>query len=187
VARALFGDVNPGGKTPVTWPRSVGQVPIYYAHNLSQSPEGQGTRYFDAPSTPLIPFGYGLSYTSFKIAPPTLAKLELVPGGNISVSTTVTNTGQRAGDEVVQLYVHQRAGRASRPVRLLQGFRRITLAPGESRQLSFTLDESNVRYWSSAERGWVIDPGIFDVWVGNSSLADAHTTFTVGGSPRPAK
>ena len=187
VARALFGDVNPGGKTPVTWPRSVGQVPMFYAHNLSHSPEGQGTRYFDAPSTPRFPFGFGLSYTSFTIAPPVLDKPELPPGGRITVSTTLTNTGKRAGDEVVQLYIHQRAGRASRPVRLLQGFQRVTLNPGESRTLSFTLDESNVRYWNSAERGWVIDPGVFDLWIGNSSQGGNHITFKVGGNARAAK
>ena len=187
VARALFGDLNPGGKTPVTWPRSVGQVPIYYAHNLSHSPEGQGTRYFDAPSTPRFPFGFGLSYTSFTIAPPVLDKPELAPGGRITVSTTLTNTGKRAGDEVVQLYIHQRAGRASRPARLLQGFQRVTLKPDESHALSFTLDETNVRYWNSAERGWVIDPGVFDLWVGNSSQGGGHVTFTVGGNARAAK
>ena len=98
----------------------------------------------------------------------------------------MTNSGARIGDEVVQLYIHQRAGRASRPVRLLQGFERITLAPGESRKVSFTLDESNIRYWNSVERTWVIDPGTFDVWVGNSSTADAHATFTLGGKPRNA-
>jgi len=130
VARALFGDVNPGGKTPVTWPRSVGQVPTYYAHNLTHNPDTIATRYWDAPSTPLLPFGFGLSYTSFSIAPPTLDKAELVPGGKVVVSTIVSNTGARAGDEVVQLYVHQRAGQASRPVRLLQGFQRLSLAPG---------------------------------------------------------
>ena len=186
VARALFGDVNPGGKTPVTWPRSVGQIPTYYAHNLSHSPEGQGTRYWDAPATPLYPFGFGLSYTSFTIAPPVLDNAVLAPGGHVTVSTTVTNTGQRAGDEVVQLYVHQRAGRASRPVRLLQGFQRVSLAPGEQRQVAFMLDEANVRYWNSVERAWVIDPGMFDLWIGNSSRADGHATFTVGGKPRIA-
>ena len=187
VARALFGDVNPGGKTPVTWPRTVGQVPTYYAHNLTHNPDTIGTRYLDAPSTPLIPFGFGLSYTTFSIAAPTLDKSELAPSGKLVVSTTVTNTGARAGDEVVQLYIHQRAGRASRPVRLMQGFQRVTLAPGETRQVSFTLDESNIRYWSAAERGWVIDPGTFDLWIGNSSRADLHTTFTVGGLPRAAR
>jgi beta-glucosidase len=186
VARALFGDVNPGGKTPVSWPRSVGQVPTYYAHNLTHSPESSDKRYWDAPSTPLFPFGFGLSYTRFSIAPPTLKQAELAPGGHITISTIVTNTGTRAGDEVVQLYVHQRAGRASRPVRLLQGFQRVSLVPGESRQVQFTLDESNVRYWNSVERGWVVDPGLFDVWVGNSSLAENHSTFSVGGSPRAA-
>ena len=186
VARALFGDVNPGGKLPVTWPRSVGQIPTYYAHNLSHSPEGQNTRYWDAPATPLYPFGFGLSYTTFTIAPPVLDNPELAPGGKITVSTTVTNTGQRFGDEVVQLYIHQRAGRASRPVRLLQGFQRANLAPGETRTISFTLDEANIRYWNATERGWVIDPGTFDLWLGNSSGADKHTTFVVGGAPRPA-
>jgi beta-glucosidase len=184
VARALFGDVNPGGKTPVTWPRSVGQVPTYYAHNLTHNPETAGTRYFDAPSTPLIPFGFGLSYTSFSIAAPTLDRNELAPGAHITVTTTVTNTGARAGDEVVQLYIHQRAGRASRPVRLLQGFQRISLAPGASRQVTFALNESNVRYWNSVERAWVIDPGEFDIWLGNSSQAEGHSTFRVVGTAR---
>lgn len=187
VARALFGDINPGGKTPITWPRSVGQVPTYYARNLTHNPDTVATRYWDAPSTPLIPFGFGLSYTSFTISPPTVDRAELAPGGGIVVSTSVTNTGARAGDEVVQLYIHQRAGRASRPVRLLQGFQRVSLAPGETRRVDFTLDESNVRYWNSVERDWVIDPGEFDIWIGNSSTAQARTTFQVGGQPRQAR
>ena len=187
VARALFGDINPGGKTPVTWPRSVGQVPTYYAHNLTHNPDTQSVRYFDSSATPLYPFGYGLSYTSFTVGPPVLDKPEIALGGRLSVSTTVTNTGTRAGDEVVQLYIHQRAGRASRPVRLLQGFRRVTLAPGESRKVDFVLDKSNIRYWNAAERGWVIDPGTFDLWVGNSSAATEHATFTVGGAARAAR
>lgn len=186
VARALFGDINPGGKTPITWPRSVGQIPTYYAHNLTHNPDTLTTRYWDAPSTPLFPFGFGLSYTSFSIATPTADTTELSPGGRIIVSTTVTNTGARAGDEVVQLYIHQRAGRASRPVRLLQGFERVSLQAGESRKLSFTLDELNIRYWNAAERSWVIDPGVFDLWIGNSSTADEHMTFDVTGSPRAA-
>jgi len=185
VARTLFGDVNPGGKTPVSWLRSVGQVPTYYAHDLSHNPDTADKRYWDTPSTtPLFPFGFGLSYTSFSIAAPQVEPADLAPGGRVIVSTTVVNTGERAGDEVVQLYVHQRGGRASRPIRLLQGFQRVSLKPGESRQLSFALDESNVRYWNSVEHAWVIDPGRFDVWVGNSSRAEGHSTFNVGGSPR---
>ena len=187
VARTLFGDVNPGGKTPVSWPRTVGQIPTYYAHNLTHNPDTANKRYWDTLITgPLFPFGFGLSYTRFTIAPPQLDRATLAPGGRITVSTTVTNSGDRAGDEVVQLYVHQRAGRASRPVRLLEGFQRVSLKPGESRQVTFPLDESSVRYWNSVTRGWVIDPGTFDLWLGNSSQADGHTTFEVGGPPRSA-
>lgn len=187
IARALFGDVNPGGKLPVTWPRSVGQVPIYYAHNTTHGPKEQGKRYWDIPSTPQFEFGYGLSYTSFAIGEPAVGGGPLAPGGRITVSTEVSNTGARAGDEVVQLYIHQRAGRASRPVRELKAFRRVTLQPGERRTVSFDLDESSVRYWNGAVKDWVIDPGTFDVWVGSSSNATPHATFVVGGAPRLAK
>lgn len=183
VARALFGDVNPGGKLPVTWPRSVGQVPIYYAHNTSQTPREQGERYWDQPSTPLYPFGYGLSYTTFDIAAPTVQG-QIAPGGRLTVSTTVSNTGARAGDEVVQLYIHQRSGRASRPVRELKGFERVSLRAGESRTVSFTLNEDSVRYWNAGTRSYVIDPGVFDVWVGSSSAAEAKAEFTVSGPAR---
>jgi beta-glucosidase len=184
VARALFGDVNPGGKLPVTWPRTAGQVPIYYAHNTTHAPKDQGKRYWDVPSTPQFEFGYGLSYTSFSIGAPTLDAATLAPGGKIIVSTVVTNTGRRAGDEVVQLYVHQQSGRASRPVRELKGFQRVTLQPGERRTVSFDLDETSVQYWSAAAKGWVIDPGTFDLWIGASSSGGNHATFTVGGQPR---
>lgn len=184
VARALFGDINPGGKLPLTWPRTVGQVPIFYGHNTSQQPETADKRYYDAPASPLYPFGFGLSYTSFRIEPPRLDAPVLAPGGRVVVSAAVTNTGKRAGDEVVQLYIHQRAGRASRPIRQLRGFQRVTLAPGETRTVRFTLDEASVRYWNAQERGWVIDPGTFDLWVGASALANGHATFGVGGAPR---
>lgn len=187
IARALFGDVNPGGKLPVTWPRSVGQVPIYYAHNTTHAPNDQGKRYWDIPSTPQFEFGYGLSYTSFHIGAPALDNATLAPGGKITVSTTVTNTGSRAGDEVVQLYIHQQAGRASRPVRELKGFQRVTLKPGEKREVSFHLDETSIRYWNAGIRDWVVDPGTFDVWVGSSSNATNHATFTVGGAARTVR
>ncbi|KQS54074.1 glycoside hydrolase [Brevundimonas sp. Leaf363] len=183
VAAALFGDANPGGKLPVTWPRSVGQVPIYYGHNTTQAPNDQDERYWDEPSTPLYEFGYGLSYTSFDISEPTVAG-EVGPSSAATVSVTVRNTGERAGDEVVQLYVHQRSGRASRPVRELKGFERVSLRPGETRTVRFSLDEAAVRYWNAGTRSWVIDPGVFDVWVGSSSAAQGHAEFTVAGQPR---
>lgn len=178
MARALYGDVNPGGKLPVSWPRSVGQAPIFYAHNTTQTPRDQDKRYWDAPSTPLYPFGYGLSYTTFEFGAPQVEGL-IDDEGVVTVSTTVRNTGSRAGDEVAQLYIHQRSGRASRPVRQLKGFERITLQPGESRTVRFTLDLESVRYWNAGTRGYVVDPGVFDVWVGNSSQALARGEFTV--------
>lgn len=187
IARALFGDVNPGGKLPITWPRSVGQVPIYYAHNTTHAPKDQSKRYWDIPSTPQFEFGYGLSYTNFTISPPNLDKTALVPGGKVTVSATITNAGRRTGDEVVQLYIHQQAGRASRPVRELKGFRRVTLQPGERRTVTFDLDETSVRYWNAAVKDWVVDPGKFDVWLGNSSNTTNHGTFDVSGAPRTVK
>lgn len=187
IALTLFGDVNPGGKLPVTWPRSVGQVPIYYAHNTTHMPKDQGKRYWDILSTPQFEFGYGLSYTRFRIGAPTLDAPALMPGGKVTVSTRVTNTGDRAGDEVVQLYIHQQAGRASRPVCELKGFQRVTLKPGETRTVSFTLDEKSVQYWNAAEHSWVVDPGMFDLWVGSSSNIENHGQFAVGGAARAGR
>ena len=187
VARALFGDVNPGGKLPVTWPRTVGQVPIYYAHNTTHAPKDQDKRYWDIPSSPQFEFGYGLSYTKFGFERPRLDQMALAPGGKLRVSTLVTNLGSRRGDEVVQLYIHQKAGRASRPVRELKGFQRISLQPGERRTVTFDLTEDSVQYWNAATKDWVIDPGTFDLWIGPSSNTGNHLTFEVAGKPRLGK
>lgn len=179
VARALFGDVNPGGKLPVTWPRSVGQVPIHYARSLNHTPDRADSLYHDAPSTPLFPFGYGLSYTSFSIEPPVLDRPVLSAGGHVTVTTRITNSGKIAGDEVVQLYIHQRAGRAMRPVRELKAFQRITLAPGESRDVSFRIDTDMLSYWNASERRTLFDPGLFDVWLGTDANASQHVQLQV--------
>ena len=139
VADVLFGDVNPGGKLPVSFPRSGAHEPLYLAHNLTQAPvtaPGFKSRYWDSPSTPLYPFGFGLSYTSFAFSNLRLEQPEVEVGGTVGVSVDVANTGALAGDEVVQLYVHQRAGTASRPIRELKGFERIHLAPGEKRTVT---------------------------------------------------
>ncbi len=170
VTDLLFGDANPGGKLPVTFPRSVGQVPIYYAHTLTHQPETSLARYWDEPSSPLYPFGYGLSYTKFVISNMKINKQ--------TVSVDVKNTGDRDGDEVVQLYIHQRAGRASRPVRQLEGFERVSLAPGESKTVRFTLTEDELSYWSAADHKRVHDAGDFDVWVGTDSNATLHGMLT---------
>jgi beta-glucosidase len=182
VADLLVGDAVPGGKLPVTWPRNVGQVPIYYGHTASHKPYDSPdftSRYWDLPTTPLYPFGYGLSYSTFTISDLHLSAKTSPLGGSISATVTVANTGTRAADEVVQLYLHQRFGSASRPVRELKGFRRITLSPGEKQEVSFTIGRDERNYWSAAKNEWTVEPSDFDVWVGNSSAATLHDSFSV--------
>ncbi|MGC1295113.1 MAG: beta-glucosidase BglX [Alloacidobacterium sp.] len=182
VADLLVGDAVPGGKLPVSWPRSVGQVPIYYAHTTSHKPYDSAdftSRYWDLPTTPLYPFGYGLSYSSFSISDLHLSAKTSPLDGSITVTVSVSNTGARAADEVVQLYLHQRFGSASRPVRELKGFRRVTLQPGQKQEISFAVGRQERTYWSAGKNGWVVEPSDFDVWVGNSSTATLHDSFTV--------
>jgi beta-glucosidase len=179
VANLLFGDVAPGGKLPFTWPRTVGQVPMIYAHTTSHEPEKQGTRYWDEVSTPLFPFGHGLSYGSFRYDNLALDRDRIAAGESLTVSVQVTNTGNRQAEEVVQLYIHQRHGRAARPVRELKGFRRLSLAPGESQTVELSLGPRELRYWHALERDWVIDAATFDVWVGGDSSAAVGTTLEV--------
>ncbi|MGD0246269.1 MAG: beta-glucosidase BglX [Streptosporangiaceae bacterium] len=179
VADVLFGDVAPGGKLPFTWPRTVGQVPLVYSHTVSHEPVNQGRRYWDEESTPLYPFGYGLSYSRFTYGDLTLDRDQLRAGQAVTVSVTVTNAGERAADEVAQLYIHQRHGTASRPVRELKGFQRVTLAAGESRTLEFRLGPDELRYWNAAVRDWVIDATTIDVFAGGDSTAELTASFTI--------
>ena len=143
IADILFGDVNPGAKLPVTFPRTVGQVPIYYNHmNTGRPPEAENrytSKYYDLPWTPLYPFGYGLSYTTFKLSNLQLSSSRINASGKVTVSVEVENTGRRAGDEVVQLYVRDLVATMTRPVKELKGFQRITLQPGEKRKVEFVL------------------------------------------------
>jgi len=178
-ADLLFGDVSPGGKLPFTWPRTVGQVPMVYAHTRSHEPENQERRYWDEDSTPLFPFGYGLSYGRFEYANLSVGKPVITTGGTVTVSVEVTNAGDREADEVVQLYLHQRFGSASRPVRELKGFRRVTLAAGESRVVELSVGPNERWYWNAAVRDWATDSSIFDVWVGGDSTAQLSTRFEV--------
>jgi len=182
VANLLFGDAVPGGKLPFTWPRTGGHVPLIYGHTVSHEPERQDRRYWDESSTPLFPFGHGLSYGAFAYDGLRLDRDRIVANEALTVAVEVTNTGERAGDEVVQLYIRQRHGRAARPVRELKGFRRVTLAAGETRTLEFGLGPDELRYWHPLERTWVIDAATFDVWVGGASTAELHTEFAVQGS-----
>lgn len=179
VAHLLFGDVSPGGKLPFTWPRTVGQVPMIYAHTRSHEPENQERRYWDEASTPLFPFGHGLGYGHVDYADLAVDRPTVPPEGTVTVSVQVTNTSDRVVDEVAQLYLHQRSGTASRPVRELKGFQRVTLAAGGSRTVRFAVGPAERRYWNAAVRDWVTDASTFDVWVGGDSTAALAATFEV--------
>ena len=182
VADVLFGDVNPGGKLPVSWPRTAGQEPLYYNHNLTHDPEDGPkftSRYWDISSKPLYPFGYGLSYTTFKFSNLRLSKDHMTSDQTTEVQVDVTNTGSVVGDAVAQIYIHQRAGSASRPVRQLKGFRRITLQPGETQTLKFPIGKDELNFWSPQTKAWGVEPGTFDVWAGEDSTASLHTELVV--------
>lgn len=179
VANLLFGDAVPGGKLPFAWARDVGHVPINYAHNTTQEPEKQGKRYWDVESTPLFPFGYGLSYSTFQFSNLKLSKNEIKPGETVDVTVDVENAGNTAADEVAQLYIHQQSGSTSRPVRELKGFERVNIAPHQKKTLHFALGGNELTYWSSAKKDWVQEPSVFDVWVGGDSNAQLHSNFTV--------
>jgi beta-glucosidase len=152
---------------------------MVYSHTLSHDPENQGRRYWDEASTPLFSFGHGLSYGRFEYTNLTVDQPAITTSGSITVSVDVTNTSDREADDVVQLYIHQRTGSASRPVRELKGFRRITLAAGANRTLKFPIGPNERRYWNAAARDWVTDMSTFDIWVGADSTAQLSTTFDV--------
>jgi beta-glucosidase len=176
MADILFGDANPSGKLPITFPRSVGQIPIYYSHLRTGRPNDPAdkytSKYIDSPNEPLYPFGHGLSYTRFEYANLRVAGGE---SGPFTISAEVRNAGQRAGDEIVQLYVNDPVASVARPVKELKGFRRITLAPGESKRVEFMIRRNDLQFWSDG--AWKVEPGTFKVWVGPSSVAGFEGTF----------
>jgi beta-glucosidase len=182
IADILFGDVNPGGKLPVTVPRTVGQVPIYYNHmNTGRPPEAQNrytSKYYDLPWTPLFPFGYGLSYTTFKIVNLQLSAPRISANGKLTVSVEVENTGRRAGDEVVQLYIRDVVATMTRPVKELKGFQRVSLQPGEKRRVEFVLGPEQLGFWNREMR-YVVEPGEFQVMVGANSVDVIEAKFNV--------
>jgi len=184
VADVLFGEVNPGGKLPISFPRTVGQVPVYYNHkNTGRPPVGEErytSKYIDVPWTPLYPFGHGLSYTTFSYDAPTLSASELAMGDSLVVRVTVTNTGSRAGDEVVQLYLRDDAASVTRPVKMLRGFQRLAFQPGERRTVTFTLRPRDLAFYDVSMRH-VVEPGTFTVYVGGSSEQVRAARFRVTG------
>lgn len=184
IADVLFGDVNPGGKLPVTFPRSVGQLPLYYNHkNTGRPPDVNNkysSKYLDVPWTPLYPFGYGLSYTQFRLADLRLSAQRIATDGRLTASVEVENTGKRAGDEVVQLYIRDMAASVTRPVRELKGFERITLRPGEKRRVEFTLTPEHLGFYNR-DLKFVVEPGTFKVFAGTSSQGGLEASFEVAG------
>jgi beta-glucosidase len=184
VADVLFGKYNPGGKLPVSFPRALGQIPIYYNHLPTGRPcditQKYDSRYRDLNSCdPLYAFGFGLSYTTFSVTNLQLSSSTVSRNGSVTASVDIQNTGTRAGDDVVQLYIHDPVASIEQPVRRLRGFDRVTLAPGEKQTISFTLDKSDFGFYDNRGR-FVVEPGDIDVYAGDSSTATLEQSFTVG-------
>jgi beta-glucosidase len=181
IADVLFGDVNPGGKLPVTFPRTVGQVPIYYNHKSTGRPptdQKYTSKYLDVPVTPLYPFGYGLSYTQFKFSNLQVSARTIPVDGRVTVSAEVENTGKRAGDEVAQFYIRDQASSVTRPVLELKGFERISLQPGEKRRVQVTLTPELLGFYNR-EMKFVVEPGEFKVFAGPNSVELLESSFEV--------
>lgn len=180
IAKVLFGDYNPSGKLPVTFPRTVGQVPIYYNHKNTGRPgdlENHFTsKYLDLPLTPLYPFGYGLSYTTFEYNGLNLSKNKITAEDSIVVSVKVKNTGKYDGEEVVQMYVQDLVGSVTRPVKELKGFKKIMLKRGEEKQVSFSIHEKDLRF-TAADMKFKSEPGLFKVFVGTNSSDVSEAQF----------
>jgi len=181
----LFGRANPGGKLPVSFPRRVGQVPIYYNHEPTGRPcdtsQKYVSRYRDIAScSPLYEFGYGLSYTKFSVSNLQLSSSSVSTDGSLKASVDVSNTGALEGDDDVQLYIHDPVASISQPVRRLRGFQRVTLKPGEKQTVTFTLDRSDFGFYDNRGK-FVVEPGRIDVYAGDSSNADQTQSFTVSG------
>ncbi|WP_158837347.1 beta-xylosidase [Polaribacter sp. L3A8] len=177
IADALFGDANPGGKLTVSFPRSVGQVPVTYLERPDFIGSGKGL-FRDVDKTPLFPFGYGLSYTKFKLGTPKLENSTIAIDGTTSVSVEVTNIGEREGDEVVQMYVRDDYASVGRYLKMLKGFKRITLKPGETKTVSFNLGFNELNVLNQQMKK-VVEPGTFTISVGTSSMEKDLQTATL--------
>lgn len=184
IADVLFGDYNPSGKLPMSFPRSVGQIPIYYNHLPSgrpYTPENPGkytSHYYDEANGPLYPFGYGLSYTTFSVSDVNMSSPLMKRNGTVTASVTVTNTGKRAGETVVQLYLHDVVASISRPVKELRGYEKVMLQPGESRVIRFTITEDDLKFYN-AQMQQVVEPGKFEVFIGLDSQRVKQQSFTL--------
>lgn len=185
ITDVLFGEVNPSGKLTTTFPQNVGQVPLYYSHKNTGRPLPEGkwfskfrSNYLDVSNDPLYPFGYGLSYTTFEYSNLSLSSKALKPGGSITASITVKNTGDRTGKEVVQLYIQDLIGSSTRPVKQLKGFQKISLNPGEAKTLTFKITEEDLKFYN-ANLKFAAEPGDFKVYIGGNSRDVTASQFTL--------
>jgi len=181
IAHTLLGDSSPSGRLPVSWPRSIGQIPLYYNHKSTgrpSAPDRWHTGYLDLSSTPLYSFGYGLTYTTFSYSNMKVASPTISSDGTLQASAEIENSGKRDGTEVVQFYVRDRVGPTSRPVRELKGFQRVTLKPGERKTVMFNVKASDLGSFDPEMR-WVVPAGIYDVWVAPDSASGLQSTFEI--------
>jgi beta-glucosidase len=185
IADVLFGNVNPSGKLPITFPQNVGQVPIYYSHKNTGRPLPAGSwftkfrsNYLDVSNDPLYPFGFGLSYTNFSYGDIKLNATSFKPGQSITARITVTNTGNVEGKEVVQLYTRDLVGSSTRPVKELKGFQKVNLKPGESKEVTFIIKEDDLKFYNSALK-YVAEPGDFKLFIGSNSRDVKESQFTL--------
>ena len=184
IAEVLYGDFNPSGKLPMYFPRSVGQLPLYYNYKSTGRPGADGedagsvfwSHYQDELNSPLYPFGYGLSYTDFTISDISLSSNELSGNGSITASVLVSNVGDVKGREVVQLYIQDKYASATRPVRELKGFELVDLEPGETKTVEFTINEKLLEFYNASNQ-WATEPGEFKVFIGNSSQTKNSSSF----------
>ena len=185
IAQVLYGDYNPSGKLPMTFPRNVGQIPIYYNYKNTGRPLAYEDKkmvfwshYSDVENTPLYPFGYGLSYTSFEYKNLKLDKNKIPTNGEIQLSVEVSNTGKYDGEEVVQLYIRDLVGSITRPIKELKGFEKIMIKAGETKTIIFTINSEILQFYT-ANKKWEVEPGDFNIWIGGDSKASLKESFTV--------
>ena len=182
IADVLFGDYNPSGKLPMSFPRSVGQIPVYYSHlntgrpYNADKPNKYTSRYFDEANGALYPFGYGLSYTTFTVSDVKLSAPTMKRDGKVTASVQVTNTGKREGATVVQMYLQDVTASMSRPVKQLKGFEKITLKPGETQTVSFPIDIEALKFWNQQMK-YDAEPGKFNVFIGTDSARVKKAEF----------
>ena len=182
IADVLFGDYNPSGKLPVSFPYNVGQEPLYYNHKNTGRPNSPihvtYSGYTDSPKTALYPFGYGLSYTTFDYDNLKLNKTKISKNGEIELSVEVSNIGKFDGEEVVQLYIRDLVGSITRPVKELKGFEKIAIKAGEKKTVTFIINAETLQFYT-ANKKWEVEPGDFNIWIGGDSNAPLKASFTI--------